>query len=77
MVISAGYCCFSECSYVTISPSLLTTTVSHCTPCHRSLPLHWALARDNPSLEVVYVLVGAYPEGLFDADYQGDMPYDK
>jgi hypothetical protein len=26
---------------------------------------------------VVYVLVGAYPEGLFDADYDGNMPYDK
>lgn len=44
---------------------------------HRSLPLHLALSRDDPNLEIVYLLVGAYPEGLFDPDYEGLLPYDK
>jgi len=43
----------------------------------RYLPLHWALAKDQPSLEVIYLLVAAYPEGLFDPDYEDHLPYDK
>ncbi|KAJ1394489.1 hypothetical protein B484DRAFT_459149 [Ochromonadaceae sp. CCMP2298] len=41
------------------------------------LPLHWALSKDCPSLEVFYLLATAYPEGLYDADPQGRTPYDK
>jgi hypothetical protein len=35
------------------------------------------LSRDHPNLEIVYLLVGAYPEGLFDPDYDDHLPYDK
>ena len=41
------------------------------------LPLHWALSKDRPNLEIIYLLVGAYPEGLFDPDYEDHLPYDK
>lgn len=41
------------------------------------LPLHWVLSRDQPNLEAIYILVEAYPEGLFDPDYAGNLPYDK
>jgi hypothetical protein len=50
--------------------------VSACTIC-RNLPLHLVLSRDHPNLEIVYLLVGAYPEGLFDPDYDDHLPYDK
>ena len=43
----------------------------------RWLPLHWVLSRAEPSLEAVYLLVEAYPEGLFDPDYEGNLAYDK
>jgi ankyrin repeat protein len=41
------------------------------------LPLHWALSKDCPSLEVFYLLVGVYAEGLYDPDPEGRTPYDK
>jgi hypothetical protein len=44
---------------------------------YRNLPLHLVLSRDHPNLEIVYLLVGAYPEGLFDPDYDDHLPYDK
>lgn len=43
----------------------------------RWLPLHWALSRDRPNAELLFLLVSAYPEGLFDPDYQDQLPYDK
>ena len=55
---------------------MLTNYAVHIVYC-RWLPLHWALSRDAPSLEVVYQLVGAYPEALFDADYEERLPFDK
>lgn len=44
---------------------------------NRWLPLHWALSRDRPHTEILFLLVSAYPEGLFDHDYQDQLPYDK
>ena len=43
----------------------------------RSLPLHLAASRDAPDMNIMYTLVDAYREGVFDLDYEGNRPFDK
>jgi hypothetical protein len=43
----------------------------------RFLPLHWAVARDNPSLMVVSILLAAYPEGVNARYNEGFKPLDR
>ena len=79
LIVRCSYC-FIEIFYL---HSFSVSAYRHANICfnsiltHSSLPLHWAVAKDQPNLEVIYQLVAAYPEGLFDPDYEGHLPYDK
>ena len=44
---------------------------------YRYLPLHHACSKDQASLEVIEMLIDAYPEGLLDFDYEDKLPLDR
>lgn len=41
------------------------------------LPLHWAVARDAPSVGVVKLLLREYPESVLVCDQEGLSPLDR
>lgn len=40
----------------------------------RFLPIHWAVVKPNPNIDVVFLLAEEYQEGLLEADNEGNTP---
>ena len=40
----------------------------------RFMPIHWAVAKPNPNIDVVFLLAEEYQQGLLEADNEGNTP---